>query len=92
MIRLTEEQLEAVSNHPQGVECAGKDDKLFVIIDAAILRKMQQLLREKENHDAIAEGLRQMEAGMGMSVDEAQRQARAACGFPQASVPDQQDS
>jgi len=91
MIPLTAEQLEAVANHPQGVECQGEGEERFVIIEATVLAEMRRLIHQKEDLEAILEGFQQMEAGGGMSVEEARRKARAAGGFDKL-MPEHQES
>jgi hypothetical protein len=40
-------------------------------------------LRRQQDHDAIAEGIAQMEAGQGKPLDEAFEGMRERLGFPQ---------
>ena len=63
MIKLTPEQTEGMFRHPDGVECqADGSEKMFVIVDASILRRMRSALYAKEMHASIAAGIADMEA------------------------------
>lgn len=82
MIKLTREQTEQVVQHPDGVECQGEGtDKVFVIVDAQVLRQMQETLYRKDVRESITTGLDDMEAGRVMTAEEADDRIRSELGF-----------
>ncbi len=55
----------------------------YVLIDSETHRRAMDALRREQDHEAIAEGLAQMEAGQGQPLDEAFADLRSRLGFPQ---------
>ncbi len=53
------------------------------LVDGEIHRRAMDALRRQEEHDAIAEGIRQMEVGEGEPLDEAFADIRSRLGFSQ---------
>ena len=51
-------------------------NRTYVIIDSDIHRRAMEALRRQQDHDAIAQGIAEMEAGEGISVAEARRLTR----------------
>ena len=83
MIKLTPEQTEQAVQHPAGIECQGDGtEKTFVIVDADVMQRMRRDLCKREVHEAITEGIADMEAGNMMSLDESQAQVRTGCDLP----------
>ena len=82
MIKLTPEQTKQVIQHPNGVECqADGSEKTFVIVDAAVLHRMQSALHQKDVNVSIGEGIADMEAGRMISAEEAEQRIRTEFGF-----------
>jgi hypothetical protein len=76
MIKLNREQTEEVVRNPEGVECHGEGtEKVFVIVDADVMRRMQDALAATD-HAAIQAGIDDMEAGRMQPATEAHRQGR----------------
>lgn len=76
MIKLTREQTEEATRHPNGVECQGEGvEKTFVIVDVDVMRQMQDTLA-RSDHAAIQAGIDDMEAGRMQPAAEAYRQGR----------------
>ena len=76
MIKLTREQVEAASRNPEGVECEGEGtDKVFVIVDAEVMRRMKDSIGSAD-HAAIQAGIEDMEADRLQSAEQAHRQGR----------------
>ena len=55
-------------------------NRVYVVVDN---QTHQAALRRQQDHDAIAEGIAQMEAGQGKPLDEAFEGMRERLGFPQ---------
>lgn len=51
-------------------------NRTYVIVDSGIHRRAMEALRRQQDHDAIAQGIAEMEAGEGISVEEAFRLTR----------------
>jgi predicted transcriptional regulator len=76
MIKLTREQTEQAVQHPEGVSCQGDGvDQTFVIVDADVMRQMQEALT-RSDIAAIQAGINDMEAGRMQPAEEAHRQGR----------------
>lgn len=83
MIKLTREQTEEVALHPDGVECQGEGtEKVFILMDADVLRRMRKTLYQKDVHTSIAAGITDMEAGRMLTAQEADDRVRTECGLP----------
>ncbi len=86
MIKLTREQTEEAARHPDGVECQGDGtEKVFIIMDADVLRQMRNALYEKDVHTSLAAGIADMEAGRMVTAQEADDRVRTECGLPTRS-------
>lgn len=58
-------------------------NRKYYVIDEEIHRRAMEALRRQQDHTAIANGLAQMEAGEGSSLDEAFDGIRATLSLPQ---------
>ena len=58
-------------------------NKVYVVVEGEVHRKAMDALRRQKDHDAIAEGIAQMEAGEGKPLDEAFEDVREKLGFPE---------
>ncbi|MEQ8791956.1 MAG: hypothetical protein RIC55_37210 [Pirellulaceae bacterium] len=66
-----------------GLEVVDPDtQRTYMIVDSDIHRRAMEALRRQQDHDAIAEGLAEMEAGHGKPLDEAFADMRSRLGFP----------
>ena len=48
----------------------------YFVVDAEIHRQAMEALRRQQDRDAIAQGIREMEAGLGIPLEEARRLTR----------------
>lgn len=58
-------------------------NRVYVVVDNQTHQAAMAALRRQQDHDAIAEGIAQMEAGQGKPLDEAFEGIRERLGFPQ---------
>ena len=80
MIRLTREQTEAAEQHPDGVRCEGEGSpKTFILVEEHV---MKRALYRQDVLESVATGIAEMEAGLTMSIDEAEQRGRTELGFP----------
>ena len=76
MIKLTREQTEEAVRNPEGVECKGDGtEKVFIIVEADVMRRMQNALAGTD-HAAIQAGIDDMQAGRMQPATEAHRKGR----------------
>ncbi|MCA9123955.1 hypothetical protein H6770_01050 [Candidatus Peribacteria bacterium] len=59
--------------------------RVYFIVDSETHRQAMDALRQRQDREAIAEGIAQMEAGEGKPLDEAFEDMRGRLGFPQQS-------
>lgn len=59
--------------------------RLYFVVDAEVHRQAMEALRRQQDRDAIARGIAEMEAGAGISLDEAFDEIRANLGLRQPS-------
>ena len=52
------------------------DNRVYFVVDGDTHRRAMEALRRQREREAIANGLAQMEAGEGVSLEEARRQTR----------------
>lgn len=57
--------------------------RVYFIVEGETHRQAMEALRQRQDHDAIGEGIAQMEAGPGKPLDEAFEDIRDRLGFPQ---------
>lgn len=57
--------------------------RLYLVVDAEVHRQAMEALRRQQDRDAIAQGISEMEAGEGISLDEAFDDIRANLGIRQ---------
>lgn len=51
-------------------------NRTYIIVDSEVHRRAMEALRRQQDRDAIAQGIAEMEAGEGISVDEARKFTR----------------
>ncbi|MCG8586497.1 MAG: hypothetical protein MI757_17445 [Pirellulales bacterium] len=81
--KLPTELQELVKQKPTKVRL--EDDQtndVYVVIDEETHRKAMRALQEKEDHEAIAEGIRQMERGEGRPLSEVDADMRKKLNLP----------
>ena len=84
MVSLSEEQRHALESG-NGSPVTVHDDRsnaVYVIVDAQTHERAMEALRQQRDLEAIAEGVRDMEAGRVISLDEMDRRMREEFGFP----------
>ena len=76
--KLTTDQAAAIdANGNQPMEVVHPaTNAVYFVVDGDTHRQAMDALRRQEDHDAIAEGIAQMEAGGGMPIEEARRLSR----------------
>lgn len=57
--------------------------RTYFLVDSDTHLRSMEALRRQQDHDAIAEGIAQMEAGDGKPLDQAFSDMRDRLGFPQ---------
>lgn len=73
MVKLTAEQLMAVEQHPEGVQCQDASSRrTYVLMDADLHRRAMMALNQLEDLAAVQRGLDDVSQGNTMSVDESQ--------------------
>lgn len=73
MVKLTAEQLMAVEQHPEGVECQDTSSRrTYVLMDADLHRRAMTALHQLEDLAAVQRGLDDASRGNTMSLDESQ--------------------
>lgn len=83
MIQLTPEQTAAALQNPNGVECtADGTGKVFLLVDNDVVRQMKAAIERQETIAAVHAGNAEIEAGLGMTVEEADRQLSEEFGLP----------
>jgi len=50
--------------------------RVYLIVDGALHREALDALRREQDRDAIAQGLAELEGGLGISTEEARRQTK----------------
>ncbi len=82
--KLTRELADAVEASEEGViDAVGPDGKKeYSVVDRELYRQAMAALRERQSHASIAEVIRQMEAGVGSSVEDSEARSRDRHGFP----------
>jgi hypothetical protein len=50
--------------------------RVYVVVDANVHREAMEALRSQQDRQAIEQGLAELEAGSGMSIDESRRLTR----------------
>ena len=75
MVKLTDEQIAAVKQNPEGVSCEDSTThRLYFIVDEHFHRRALLALRQQEDLSAIRQAVAQMEAGSGTPIHEARQQ------------------
>lgn len=57
-------------------------ERTYFLVDSDIHLRAMEALRRQQDHDAIGEGIAQMEGGEGKPLDQAFYEMRARLGFP----------
>ena len=82
MVKLTDEQIAAVNQNPEGVSCEDSTThRLYFIVDEHFHRRALLALRQQEDLSAIRQAVAQMESGTGTPLHEARQQLALEMGF-----------
>ena len=84
MVTLSEEQRQALQSG-QGLPITVRDaesDAVYILVDVQTHERAMEALRERQDIAAIQEGVRDMEAGRVMPLEEMDRRMRDEFGFP----------
>lgn len=74
---LSEEQRQALSQQPEGIEVEDQQtQKVYFLTDAQLHRRALQALQRQEDHDAIQAGIEDMQAGRVVPYEEVSRRLR----------------
>jgi predicted transcriptional regulator len=82
-VKLTKEladALHAIGDHELEV-VDPVTSRSYVLVDSETHRRAMEALRRQQDRDAIAEGLAQMQAGLGRPIDEALAEIRSRLGL-----------
>lgn len=58
-------------------------NRTYTIVDSEMHRQAMEALRRQQDHEAIAQGIAEMEAGGGIPLEEAFAEMRVRLGFSQ---------
>jgi hypothetical protein len=83
--KLSKELADALhANGPDGLEVIDPEtNRVYMIVDGEAYRRTLSALRQRQDRNAIAEGVAQMEAGEGKPAHEAFEEMRERLSFPQ---------
>ena len=66
----------------EGLQVVDPDtNRIYIILDEETHRRAMNALRAQQDHNAITEGIEQMEAGQGMPAEQALIELRTRLGF-----------
>jgi predicted transcriptional regulator len=82
--KLTEELSAAVASNDNGsLEVVNPhDNRTYFIVEGSVHQQAMDALRRQQDHDAIAEGIAQMEAGEGKPLNDAFEDIRVRLQLP----------
>lgn len=82
--KLSDEQKQALAARAgQPIRVEDPDThKLFVLMDSEEYERVIEALRAQTDLHAIRDGIEEMEAGLSMPIEEADRRLREELGFP----------
>lgn len=82
MVKLTDEQMAAVQQSPDGVSCEDTTThRIYFLVDEQVHRRAMQALKQQQDLEAIRKAVAQMEAGGGTLLQEARPQLAQELGF-----------
>lgn len=74
MVKLTDEQIAAIQQSPNGVSCEdATTHRVYFLVDEQIHRRAMQALKQQQDLEAIRKGIAQMEAGGGTRLQDARQ-------------------
>lgn len=84
--KLTKEQIDALhASRDHELEVIDPDtQKAYVVVEREKHDRAMDALRRQQDREAIAEGISQMEAGLGKPLNQAMQDISERLGFPQA--------
>ena len=82
--KLTDEMRQALQQNPDRAVPIEDDQthKVFFVYNEGLHLRATQALEEQEDHAAIREGIKQMEAGQGRPLSEVDADIRKEFGYP----------
>ena len=81
-ISLNDELRKALEQTPDGIKVEDpQTQKIYILTEVELHFRAMSALKKEEDRAAIQEGIDDLEAGRGMTIEESQKQARIACGF-----------
>lgn len=80
--KLSKELSDALNGADQLEAVDPATGRIYILVEGEVHRRAMQALQRQQDHDAIAEGIAQMEAGGGTPVAEADRLLRQRLAFP----------
>jgi hypothetical protein len=82
MVKLTDEQIAAIQQSPNGVSCEDTTThRVYFLVDEQFHRRAMQALKQQQDVEAIRKGVAQMEAGGGRLVQDVRQQLAQELGF-----------
>jgi len=86
--KLNKELTDALhASNERGLEVVDPEtNRTYMIIDSETHRQAMEALRRQRDHEAIAQGIAEMEAGGGKPLDQAFAEMQARLGFPPAKL------
>lgn len=82
MVKLTDEQIAAVQQSPNGVSCEDTTThRVYFLVDEQVHRRAMQALKQHLDLEAIRKGVAQMDAGGGTLLQDARQQLAQEFGF-----------
>jgi hypothetical protein len=82
MVKLTDEQIAAVQQSPNGVSCEDTTThRVYFLVDEQVHRRAMQALKQQQDLEAIRKGVAEMEAGGGTLLQDARQQLAQELGF-----------
>ncbi|QDT64077.1 hypothetical protein [Calycomorphotria hydatis] len=83
MTNLSQEQIEALGQHPEGIEVQDPGtNKVYFLTDAELYKEAQEALRKQQDLEALREGIADWQAGRVRPYEEVDREMREKLGLP----------
>ena len=89
MVKLTDEQIAAVMQNPEGVCCEDSTThRVYFLVEEQLHRQAMQALRQQQDIEAVRQGFAQMETSAGTPVEDVRDQLAREMGFHSGSQVD----
>lgn len=85
--KLTDEMRQALQSDPDHFLKIEDDqtERVYVLVDEELADRAMRALQRQDDLNAVADGLKQMESGRVIPLDQADQQIREQLGFPKNS-------